>query len=142
MKTVYKVLTPSLQSVASYFPSFPKELVLQYEPGNWTCGRENSKLFCFESLQDAIDWITPLKEKKWFVDQQFDIWECQAVNVRARTRVVSFRSSNRDIFMELFRKLWNNSYSGTISKKRINRYTERKISCAEKICLVKRVCVL
>lgn len=135
MKTCYKVLTPELRSVASYMPSFPKEFVLQYEQGKWTCGIENSKIFCFDSLTEAEAWIAALKIKRWYGEQSFDIWECQAVNMRPRTLFVRLQASVAHCFVESFRRLWNGEakQSNKISK------ATRKIFGAEKLCPVRRI---
>jgi hypothetical protein len=144
MKTVYKVLTPGLKSVADYFPNFPKDLVIQYTPETWITGVENSPVFCFTSLADATEWAEAMKKVRWYREgvqagrsYSFDIWECKGVAVRKRSYRVGVKGSNFMIFMSLFRKLWAGGKSVHFSRpSRDNQYT------AQKLCLVKRIAIV
>lgn len=129
MKTIYKVLTPSLKGIADYMPSFPKNFVIQYEQDKYVCGRGNSKLFCFDNIESARLYITSLQKKKWFNGQKFMIWRGTGIGVAPKNTFISARHGNWVRFAELFENFW----AGCRIK--IGRSKRGDMFAAQKICI-------
>jgi hypothetical protein len=130
MKTVYKILTPSLTSIANYLPSFPSEFSVQYRANEFVCGRGDSKLFCFSTIEDCHKYIAALKLKKWYKGQKFMIWTADATEVTKKNRFISFRKRNRGFFSSLFDNFWTNH-----SKVRTGTPTRKVMFAAKTICV-------
>lgn len=132
----YKVLTPALRSVGDSFPNFPKELVVQYSTKNWVCGMENSKLFVFKDLPTAQIFVDKISKKH---NTQYDIWTCDVVGMKPKSRYIRVRPSTRSLFIYYFTKLWNNTIGS--SSKRILGTKGKAMGyfVAEKVILKERV---
>lgn len=126
--TVYKVVTPGLKSGCDSWPTFPKELVVQYSTTQWVTGIANSKLFCFKDLERAMSYRANMSPK-W--NAPLDIWEAQAVGVTPKPRRLVVNSNLMSRFLNFWDNLLPWNHCGVTRGK--------KYFVADKIILVKRI---
>ncbi len=97
MKKYYKVISKNFDSKISY-ASVGIGMTVEYFENKWAKPiLEGSKLFCFDSLESAQDWLNQGNGMLGY-----EIWECKVENPIKAAHLISYVSA------QYIKDYWNN----------------------------------